>query len=133
MSGNLRLCHLTIAELAVAAALVAGSVAPAGAQSVATASVTGGDAHRGAVLIRSVGCGSCHTIPGIPGATGLVGPPLNQMSRRVYIAGVLRNSPENMIAWLQDPQRFVPGNAMPNIGLGRSDARDLTAYLYTLK
>jgi cytochrome c2 len=55
------------------------------------------------------------------------------MRRRIYIAGVLRNSPANMIAWLQNPQGFVPGNAMPNMSVDHNDARDLTAYLYTLR
>jgi cytochrome c1 len=38
-----------------------------------------------------------------------------------------------MIAWLQNPQAIVPGNAMPNMGLSEPDARDITAYLYTLR
>jgi cytochrome c2 len=92
-----------------------------------------GDARRGAALMRQYGCGACHVVPGISGAQGQVGPPLTQMGRRIYIAGVLRNSPATMMAWLQDPQRFVPGNAMPNMGIDRNDARDLTAYLYTLR
>jgi cytochrome c2 len=46
---------------------------------------------------------------------------------------VLRNSPENLMAWLQDPQRIVPGNAMPNMGISPDDARDLVAYLETLQ
>jgi cytochrome c2 len=87
----------------------------------------------GAALIRQFGCGSCHTVPGISGADGLVGPPLTQMARRVYIAGVLRNSPDNMIAWLQDPQAIVSGNAMPRMGIDRNQAQDIAAYLYTLR
>ena len=92
-----------------------------------------GDARRGAALMRQYGCGACHVVPGISWAQGQVGPPLTQMGQRIYIAGMLRNSPANMMAWLQDPQRFVPGNAMPNMGIDRNDARDLTAYLYTLR
>jgi cytochrome c2 len=92
-----------------------------------------GDVRHGAQLVASLGCGSCHSVPGIAGAQGLVGPPLDHMGRRIYIAGVLRNSPDNMAAWLRDPQRFVPGNAMPNMGINEQDARDLTAYLYTLR
>lgn len=92
-----------------------------------------GDAGQGAALIRQYGCGGCHTIPGIPGAEGMVGPPLNSMGRRIFIAGVLRNSPENMMAWLQEPQRFIPGNAMPDMGISRRDAQDITAYLYSLR
>ena len=74
-----------------------------------------GDPARGAAEIRDVGCGSCHRIFGIAGADGLVGPPLDFISRRIYLAGVLSNTPQNMMAWLQDPQKFVPGNAMPNM------------------
>ena len=72
-------------------------------------------------------------IPGVKGADGLVGPPLAMIGRRIYIAGVRRNTPENMIAWLQDPQAVVPGNVMPNMGLSRRDAIDIAAYLDTLR
>ncbi|ODA66765.1 Cytochrome c oxidase subunit 2 precursor [Methyloligella halotolerans] len=90
-------------------------------------------AQRGADLIAEVGCGSCHTIPGIQGANGLVGPPLDQMARRIYIAGKLRNSPDNMVRWILNPQKVSPGNAMPDMGLTESQAEDITAYLATLE
>lgn len=92
----------------------------------------GGNPSRGASLIAQIGCGGCHTIPGITGAKGLVGPPLNQLGDRVYIAGVLRNTPENLMAWIENPQKIVPNNAMPNMGIPEQDARDIAAYLYTL-
>ncbi len=92
-----------------------------------------GDVRRGIHLIQQNGCGACHQIPGVENAHGFVGPPLTAMSRRIYIAGVERNTPQAMIAWLQNPQAFVPGNAMPNMGLSEADARDITAYLYTLR
>jgi cytochrome c len=94
---------------------------------------SGGNPRDGARLIGQYGCGGCHIVPGIAGAEGLVGPPLTKLARRVYIAGVMRNSPDNLMAWLQDPQAFVPGNAMPRMGLNREQARDITAYLYTLR
>jgi hypothetical protein len=52
-----------------------------------------GDSQRGMALIQRNGCGSCHVIPGIEDANGLVGPPLTSMGRRIYIAGVKRNTP----------------------------------------
>lgn len=88
---------------------------------------------RAAALVRAYGCGACHTIPGIAGADGMVGPPLIQMGRRVYIAGMLRNTPDNMVEWLRHPQRIVPGNAMPDMGLGEADARVLATYLGSLR
>lgn len=84
-------------------------------------------------MIRSYGCGSCHTVPGIDDANGVVGPPLIQIGRRIYIAGMLRNTPDNMIAWLRNPQRFLPGNAMPDMGMSERDARQVAAYLSTLR
>jgi cytochrome c2 len=92
----------------------------------------GGSPARGATLIGKFGCGACHTIPGINGADGLVGPPLDHMGKRVYVAGVLRNTPANMMTWLRDPQSVVPNNAMPDVGLNEQQARDIAAYLYTL-
>jgi cytochrome c2 len=91
-----------------------------------------GDSERGALYIEQIGCGSCHIIPGIAGARGLVGPPLDHIGQRVFIAGLLRNTPANMVTWLRDPQEIVPGNAMPDMGLSEEQARDITAYLYTL-
>jgi cytochrome c1 len=92
-----------------------------------------GDPQRGAQLIQSYGCGSCHTVPGVPGANALVGPPLDHFAERSYIAGVLPNSAPNLRHWIRDPQGVVPGNAMPNLGVTKQDATDITAYLYTLR
>ena len=89
-------------------------------------------AREGVRVIRQAGCGSCHTIPGIENADGLVGPPLDHMGHRIFIAGVLRNTPDNMVAWLRDPQRIVPGNAMPVMGLSEKQAQAITDYLYSL-
>ena len=95
--------------------------------------VTGGDPARGAALIRDYGCGACHQIPGVADADGLVGPPLSNISVRVYLAGMLRNTPDNLMFWLRHPQQVVPGNVMPDMGITAADARDIAAYLYTLR
>ena len=55
--------------------------------------MTGGNYDAGRSAITLHGCGSCHTIPGIRGANALVGPPLTQMGGRMYIAGVMQNTP----------------------------------------
>lgn len=92
-----------------------------------------GDADRGAATIHHYGCGACHRIPGIPGANGIVGPSLEKMAERGYVGGLLANTPENMIRWLLDPPQVDPTTAMPNMGLREAEARDIAAYLYTLK
>ncbi len=93
----------------------------------------GGDAGHGAALIVSYRCGSCHTIPGIRAANGVVGPPLYFFSRRTEIAGELPNTPDNLIHWVQDPKSVEPGTAMPTLGIDEKQARDIAAYLYTLR
>ncbi|HEY5007023.1 MAG TPA: c-type cytochrome [Caulobacteraceae bacterium] len=93
----------------------------------------GGDAARGAVTIDRTACGACHEIPGIANATGLVGPPLKHFARRTVIAGMLPNTPPNLVDWIRYPQSVAPGNAMPNEGLTDAQSRDVAAYLYTLK
>ena len=40
----------------------------------------GGNAEAGMDDLRKYGCSGCHTIPGIEGAHGVVGPPLNQFA-----------------------------------------------------
>lgn len=93
----------------------------------------GGDSTRGEQLIIRYGCPACHSIPGIRGAKGVVGPPLDHIAQRTFIAGKVRNTPPNVIQWLQNPQFFDPANAMPNLGITENDARDIAAYLYTLR
>lgn len=93
---------------------------------------TGSNSDRGKALITQYGCTACHSIPGIEGK-GAVGPPLDRIALRTFIAGKVQNTPQNMITWLQNPQAFDPANAMPNLGVKPDDARDITAYLFTLK
>jgi cytochrome c2 len=95
--------------------------------------LTGGDAKRGMAAIQTYGCGGCHSIRGVRGATGLVGPPLDNIASRVYLAGHLPNSPANMVRWIRYPQQVDPRNAMPDMGVSERDARDMAAYLYTLR
>lgn len=97
------------------------------------AAITGGDPSRGPDLLRKYGCQSCHTIPGVVGANGLVGPPLAGIASRSYIAGVLPNAPDNMLRWIRDPKAVDAKTAMPNVGVTPSDARHIAAYLYTLR
>jgi cytochrome c len=93
----------------------------------------GGDAAAGRETIRRYGCQNCHSIPGIRDAQGVVGPPLDHLSRRVYLAGELPNTTENLMHWVQHPHQIHPRTAMPEMSVSDQDARDIAAYLYTLK
>src|SRR4051812_13222097 len=97
------------------------------------AAMTGGEPSRGKIAISRYGCSACHTIPGVRDANALVGPPLNQIASRSYIGGVLPNTPDNMIRWVQDPPAVDHLTAMPKLGVNDQDARDIASYLYTLK
>jgi cytochrome c2 len=118
------------AGLALAAALLCGC----GEDVERTAAArTGGDPRRGREIIRHYGCESCHSIPGVAGARGMVGPPLDNIASRSILAGQLANTPENLLRWIRDPQSVEPGTAMPILGVTERDGRDIAAYLYTLR
>lgn len=96
-------------------------------------SIPGGDVDRGRLLVDGYGCGTCHSIPDLPGADALVGPPLDGFARQAYIAGRLPNQPRNLMDWLMDPPAIKPMTAMPDLGVTADDARDMASYIYTLK
>lgn len=85
-----------------------------------------GDPERGPQLMARYGCSSCHD-------RASVGPALEHMARRSYIAGRFPNREVWMTRWIQHPQEMKPGTAMPDMNVGDRDARDLAAYLATLE
>jgi cytochrome c len=123
-------CVVFAAAAMIAGALVAGCREASGGESRTV--VAGGDADRGKTAIATYGCGSCHLIPGIRTARGMVGPPLEYWSKRTYIAGEVPNTPDFLVRWIEGPQAIEPGTAMQNLGVSEAAARDIAAYLYTL-
>jgi cytochrome c2 len=96
-----------------------------------TEPVTGGDPCHGRELLARYGCASCHRIKGIAHADSEVGPPLDDVRKRGYIAGVLPNSAANLVTWIRHPRQVVPNTAMPDLGVTEAEARDMAAYLYS--
>lgn len=94
---------------------------------------TGGDPEGGKVALQQYACTGCHLIPGVVGANSHVGPSLEGLAKRTYLAGALPNTPENLIRWLKEPQKIAPFSAMPDLGVKDAHARDMAAYLYTLQ
>lgn len=94
--------------------------------------LTGGEPHNAPRLMTRHGCAGCHDIPGVPGASGTVGPPLRDIADRAYLGGVLRNTPENLVRWIRHSRDADPRTAMPNTDAPEQDARDIAAYLYSL-
>lgn len=95
--------------------------------------VPGGDPSAAPNAMRMYGCPSCHVIPGVRGANGMVGPPLTSFARRRFISGRAPNEAEYLVKFILEPQRISPGSAMPNLGVTGQHALDIAAYLYTLR
>ncbi len=100
---------------------------------VSAQTLTGGNVKRGKQLIYSYNCGSCHTIPGVAEANGKIGPALRGIAERVYVAGLLVNTPDNLSRWISTPQEIHAATAMPDLGVTKQQADDIAAYLYTLR
>lgn len=117
--------------LSLIATLILTDIYRARSEKLASAiALTKGNPNRAAVIFRRYGCSGCHTIPGIDGADGKVGGDLSGLRERVYIAGVLNNSADNLVGWIVAPQSYSPKTAMPTTGISEKEARDLAAYLY---
>ena len=95
--------------------------------------VADGDPVTGRILAAGFGCTACHHIPGVGMPTGVVGPSLDGFGRRAYLAGRVPNRPATLTAWLRDPPGIDPETAMPAIGLDEGAARNIAAYLYSLR
>jgi cytochrome c oxidase subunit 2 len=81
----------------------------------------------------SFACVNCHMIRGT-GAVGVYGPDLTHlMSRQTLAAGVLVNTPQNLRAWVDDPQQAKPGCFMPSMKLTPPQLDQVVSYLQSLK
>jgi cytochrome c oxidase subunit 2 len=91
------------------------------------------DEQRGRDVVERGPCAMCHTVRGTMAGARL-GPDLTHVATRSTIAaGTLPNTPENLAAWLKDPQHHKPGTRMPATGLSTEELAAVVAYLRTLK
>jgi cytochrome c oxidase subunit II len=83
-------------------------------------------------VFETEACVNCHTIEGTP-ARGTFGPDLTHlMSRATIAAGAAANTPDNLRAWIKDPNTFKQGALMPAMQLSDQDVDEVVAYLSTL-
>lgn len=83
-------------------------------------------------IFETEACMNCHTIRGTA-AQGTVGPDLTHlMSRATIAAGAALNTPQNLHAWIEDPDHFKPGALMPAMQLSDQQINQVVAYLTTL-
>ncbi len=102
------------------------------AQAQVPAQPTTGVAAQGARVFQQRTCASCHAISGTEGQAR-VAPDLTHVGSRSTLAEVVANTPENLRAWLANPDAIKPGSNMPNLQLTDPELRALVAYLEGLK
>jgi len=86
----------------------------------------------GATIYSNSPCTTCHTISGV--SSGKLAPNLTHFGSRTTLAGgMLENNPQNVAAWVRDPDKLKPGALMPKLGLSDEQASQLAAYLESLK
>jgi cytochrome c oxidase subunit 2 len=69
--------------------------------------------NRGRELFVGKTCVQCHTIRGLEFANGLTAPDLTHFGSRTTLAAAMReNTPENLRAWITNPESVKPGNLM---------------------
>jgi cytochrome c oxidase subunit 2 len=93
-------------------------------------------ASEGKALFESLACVNCHNISGSGQASAgsKFGPDLTHlMTRQTLGAGVLKNTPENLRAWVNDPQVAKPGCLMPSMKLTPDELTKVVDYLETLR
>jgi cytochrome c len=121
----------SIAEAAIILVAIAGC--NSGNETFAARQVPGGHAKNGRNYMEAAGCGSCHIIPGVVNARGMVGPSLEHFAQRSFIAGEVPNTTDNLVKWIVNPPSIEPRTAMPVLGVTPTEARDIAAYLYQLR
>jgi cytochrome c2 len=115
----------------LAAVLIAALTA--GACSAPADSKPEGDIQRGKTAIEQNGCGVCHRIPGIPNADGTIGLPLERLGAREKLNSGVAATPDNIVKWIVDPKAMKPETEMPDLDINEATAKDITAYLLSLK
>lgn len=78
-------------------------------------------------------CSVCHTVRGLPGNHGILGPDLTHvMSRGMIAAGTLPNTTGYLAAWIENAQALKPGADMPTMALDHQQLLDVVNYVKTL-
>lgn len=107
--------------------------------SIELAALNAGHPENGSAVFLDKGCAACHTITGLEGAVGAVGPKLDGLSERAsqlidsgVAADYIRKSIENPNAYVVAgyPSGLMPANLRAS--MSDDEYKDLIAYLETL-
>ncbi len=84
-------------------------------------------------VFETQACTNCHRVGGTA-AQGTFGPDLTHLASRTTLAsGAAPNTPQNLRAWIQDPNQLKPGALMPAMQLSNEQIDQVVAYLETLR
>ena len=87
----------------------------------------------GKQVFEHTACVNCHTVAGTV-AQGRFGPDLTHLASRDTIAsGAIKNTPENLRKWIEDPDSMKPGCLMPKMRLDDHELDVITAYMDSLR
>ena len=95
--------------------------------------LAGADPAKGLAVIERVGCASCHAVPGVRWPVGVVAAPLDGFGSSPLISGRLPNQPDVLVRFVRDAPSLDPQTGMPPMPLSEEEARDVAAYLYSLR
>jgi cytochrome c oxidase subunit 2 len=88
---------------------------------------------KGQAIFNKASCAGCHQIKGTS-ANGHVGPDLTHLaSRGTILAGLLKNTKQNLYSFLNNPDKVKPGVNMPKYIFKKDSLNALVAYLNNLK
>ncbi len=99
-----------------------------------------GDPEKGKTLVNTMGCGTCHAMSGgelLASAIPVtLEPAVLEVGMRfapdlALVQG--RMAPDTLASWLLDPQSLKDDAMMPKIPMSEQDARDMAAYLLSVK
>jgi len=91
----------------------------------------GGDAAKGKGIVESVGCLGCHAIGDQTNVRAARGTSYDIAPELTRVGSKAR--PDWIFDWVRNPRHYNPTTKMPNLRLTEGEARDVTAYLVTLK
>jgi cytochrome c oxidase subunit 2 len=97
------------------------------------ASATRNDVPDSAELLFRSRCETCHAVVATEPSSGKGLSLAHLASRKTLGGGIQRNTPENLMLWLTDPQAAKPGNRMPTVPLTAEERRALLTFLERLQ
>ncbi|MDA0986372.1 MAG: c-type cytochrome [Bacteroidetes bacterium] len=91
----------------------------------------GGSVEKGKITFSQVGCKACHVIGDDIKVREARGTQYDIAPELTHVAGKL--SPDFIFDWIKNPRHYNPESKMPNLRLSDQEARDVVAYLQTMK